>query len=53
MLVPDECQLHVFYVAPGIFVKQNWVMQGKPIFPILALNIDCGYTLEPPLQKGF
>ena len=27
-------------------------MKNSDIFPISALNIDCGYSLEPPRRGG-
>ena len=34
--------------------SKNWIVSGKKtdIFHISAQNIDCGYSLEPPLRGG-
>ena len=37
------------------FTSQNWKFSDKKnsdIFHISAQNIDCGYSLEPPLRGG-
>ena len=36
------------------FISKNWKFSDKnsDIFPISALNIDCGYSLEPPRRGG-
>ena len=36
------------------FTTKNWKFSDKnsDIFHISALNIDCGYSLEPPRQGG-
>ena len=32
--------------------NENFQIKNSDIFPISAQNIDCGYSLEPPLRGG-
>ena len=32
--------------------NENFQMKNSDIFQISALNIDCGYSLEPPRRGG-
>ena len=39
---------HALYSIFHISKKDNFQMKNCDIFLIMAQNIDCGYTLEPP-----
>ena len=50
--IATKTYLYNFDPLKPHFYIVNWGLQGYTLFFLFLLNIDCGYSLEPPRRGG-